>query len=481
MKESKWYPWLVLCATSLGILLSMLNLSTLNVALPEVSNHFHAGAIASNWILLSYMLFNTVLILVFGKLADIYGRRKLYLFGLTEFTIVSLLIGFSPNVWVLILLRIFQAVGGALVITNTTPLITDAFDKRRLGTALGVNVLIASIAQLAGPVLGGGLGVALGWRWLFWFNVPLGVIGVIWGYIVLKPTPGKARGESIDWLGNITVFLGLGSLIFALSEGGIIGWSRPSVVLGLIAFVIFTLGFIWVEKRVKFPMIDFSLFSRRAYTMANLATFANSLARASIVLLIALFFQVVGHENAFVAGLKVLPVTIGMIVASPIAGVLTAKYSSRLLSTAGLLGTCVGMGVLVWNIGPHASLFWISLGQLFIGLGTGMFQTPNTQSIMLSVPTERRGIANGIRSMLQSMGQVISTALSLMIVTSAIPARLKDAIYAGTSAHINTHDVVLISNGYRLTFIVMMLLTILAVLASYFRGTSHKHHQLSQH
>ncbi|GGE43658.1 MFS transporter [Pullulanibacillus camelliae] len=479
MKENKRYPWLVLSVTSLGVLLSMLNLSTLNVALPEVSNHFHAGAVASNWILLSYMLFNTVLILVFGKLADIYGRRKLYLFGLSEFTIVSLLIGFSPNIWVLILLRILQAVGGALVITNTTPLITDAFDKRRLGTALSVNVLIASIAQLAGPVLGGGLGFALGWRWVFWFNVPLGVIGVIWGYFVLRPVPGKARGEGIDWLGNITVFLGLGGLIFALSEGGIVGWSSPSVMIGLVAFVIFILAFVWVEKGARFPMIDFSLFSERAYTMANVATFINSLARSSIVLLIALFFQVVDHENAFVAGLKVLPVTIGMIIASPIVGALTVKYSPRLLSTSGLLGTCIGMCLLVWNIGPDASLFWISLGQLLIGLGTGIFQTPNTQSIMLSVPTERRGVANGLRSMLQSMGQVISTALSLMIVTSALPPRLKDTIYAGTSAQINTHDIVLISNGYRLAFIVMMVLTILAILASYFRSTGKQTNQLS--
>ncbi|GGH84548.1 EmrB/QacA subfamily drug resistance transporter [Pullulanibacillus pueri] len=470
MKKNS-YPWLVLSVTSLGVLLSAMNLSTLNVALPEVSNHFHAGAVASNWILLSYMLFNTVLILVFGKLADIYGRRKLYLFGLTEFSIVSLLIGFSPNIWVLILLRIFQAVGGALVITNTTPLITDAFDKRRLGAALSINVLVASVAQLAGPVVGGGLGFALGWRWVFWFNVPLGIIGVIWGFFVLRPVPGRAKEEKVDWLGNITVFLGLGGLIFALSEGGIVGWGNLSVILGLAAFVIFTACFVWVERHARFPMIDFSLFRIRPYTMANLATFINSLARSSIVLLIALFFQVIDHENAFVAGLKVLPVTIGMIIASPIVGALASKYSSRLLSTSGLIGTCIGMCLLVWNIGPHASVFWISFGQLLIGMGTGIFQTPNTQSIMLTVPIERRGVANGLRSMLQSMGQVISTALSLMIVTSALPTRLKDVIYAGTSAHLASDDVVLISNGYRLAFIVMMLLTVLAIAASYLRSS----------
>jgi len=470
MKE-KYYPWLLLSVTSLGVILSTLNLSTLNVALPEVATHFHASGLASNWILLSYMLVNTIFILVFGKIADIFGRRGMYLIGLMEFTIVSFLCGFAPNVWVLILLRALQALGGALIITNTTPLITEAFPRKKLGTGLSINILVASIAQLIGPVVGGFLVYHFGWRWVFWFNVPVGIVGVIWGIFTLRAVPGKAKGEKVDWIGNIITFIGLGGLILALSDGGITGWTSLSVRVGLILFAISTLLFFWVEKHVKFPMIDFSLFHDRPYAMANLATFFNSLARSSVVLLIALFYQVVDHENPFTAGLKVIPITIGVMIGSAIVGTLTAKYSARLLSTVGLFGTCIGMLILTWKIGPQSSLFWIMLGQLFVGIGTGVFQTPNTQSIMLTVTNERRGLANGIRSMLQNMGTVISTALSLMIVTSLLPQHLKNAIYAGAGAHLIQEDTQLIVTGYRVAFLVMMFLTIFAIAASYLRNS----------
>ncbi|WML49033.1 MFS transporter [Neobacillus sp. PS3-34] len=198
MKDNN-YPWLLLSVTGLGVILATLNFSTLNVALPEITNHFHASGLAANWILLSYMLVNTIFILVFGKLADIFGRRGMYLFGLLEFTIVSFLCGLAPNVWVLILLRALQALGGALIITNTTPLITDAFPPKKLGTGLSINILIASIAQLIGPVIGGFLVYHFGWRWVFWFNVPVGIIGFIWGLFTLRAVPGRAKGEKIDW------------------------------------------------------------------------------------------------------------------------------------------------------------------------------------------------------------------------------------------------------------------------------------------
>jgi EmrB/QacA subfamily drug resistance transporter len=469
--KDKSNPWLVLSVTSLGVLLTVLNLGTLNVALPEVSGHFHAGAVAASWILLSYMLFNTILILVFGKLADIFGRRNLYLIGLSEFTIVSFLCGFAPNVWVLIILRALQAAGGALIITNTTPLITDAFEPRKLGTALSFNILVASVGQLIGPVVGGYLVFALGWRWVFWFNVPLGIIGVIWGIFILRPVPGQARHEKVDIMGNITIFLGLGGLILAISEGGVIGWFSLPVIVGFLMFIVFATCFLWVEQRVKHPTIDFALFRNRPYTMANLATFLNSLARASVVLLIALFFQVVNHENPFQAGLKVIPVTIGMIIASPIVGWLSAKYSSRVLSTIGLFGTCIGILLLIWHIGGGAPLMWIMIGELLIGIGTGVFMTPNTKSIMLTVPPERRGMANGLRSMLQNMGAVISTALSLMMVTSALPGHLKDAIYAGTDTQLTENDVHLMIGGYRFAFMFMLVMSLLAIAASYLRSS----------
>lgn len=466
----KNYPWHVLSVTSLGVLLVTLNLSTLTVALPELTTYFGASPLESNWILLSYMLFNAIFILIFGKMSDIYGRRTLYLTGLIGFTVVSLLCGFATNVWVLIILRVLQAAGGAIVITNTTPLITDAFTEDKLGTALSFNVLNSSAAQLLGPVIGGFVVYALDWRWVFWFNVPVGIIAILWAIFILRPVPGRAKGEKIDFFGNICILFGLGGVIYAFSEGSNSGWTSLPVLIGILMFIVFGICFTWWEQRVKHPSVDFSLFRDRAYAMANLATFLNSLARSSVALLIALFFQVMYKENTFSAGLHVLPVTIGMIAASVLVGFLTSKYSTLSLSTFGLILSSVGMIVLAVFTGAVAATFWLSIGQFLVGFGSGIFMTPNTKAIMLTVPPEKRGMANGLRSMLQNMGVVISTALSLMLVTSVLPDSLKQAVYAGAEAEVLPEDLPMIADGFQLAFTVMVVLTGLAIVASYLRS-----------
>ncbi|MDT8858925.1 MFS transporter [Alkalihalobacillus sp. MEB130] len=462
-------PWQLLLVTSLGVLLVMLNMSTLNVALPELATHFQSGPTETSWILLSYMLFNTVLILVFGKISDVYGRRNLYLVGLVSFTVISLLCGFAPNVWFLIILRILQAASGALIITNTTPMIADAFSKKNLGTALGVNVLVSSVAQLLGPVIGGYLTYVLDWRWLFWFNVPIGVIGILWALFVIKKTSSNGKGEKIDLLGSLFILFGLGGLIIAFSQAGTTGWLHSVVIGGFVVFLVCCICFIWVERKVEFPIVDFSMFQNWEYSMANLATFLNSLARSSIVLLIALYFQLIHQENTFVAGLFVLPITGGVILASAIIGFLSGKFSIFALSTSGLLCSALGMLLLVFNTDANSSIYYMLIGQLLIGFGSGMFMTPNTQSIMLTVDRKKRGMANGLRSMLQNMGMVISTALSLMLVTFNLPSHLQSEIYAGANAQVSGNELHLISQGFQLAFGVMLFITILAIISSYLR------------
>lgn len=463
------YSWQVLITTSFGVILVMLNMSTVNVALPEIVAHFRSGPIASSWILLSYMLFNTILILIFGRLADVYGRRKLYLIGISGFTITSLFCGFAPNVWILIALRILQAACGALVVTNTTPMLTDVFSKERLGTALGINVLVSSSAQLLGPVVGGYFVHTLDWRWVFWFNVPIGIIGFIWALLILRPIEGRAKGEKIDILGSIFVLAGLGGLIFAFSRAGTLGWVNSSVVTGLGLFVIAGVFFLIFEKKTKFPIVDFSLFKNRTFAIANIANFLNSFARSSTVLLIALFFQLMHEQNTFVAGLFVLPVTGGMIIASSIVGFLDRKFSTWSLSTSGLVCSAVGILLLIFNTEVDSSTWCLLIGQFLIGFGSGIFMTPNTGSIMLTVPPEKRGLANGLRSMLQNMGMVISTALSLMLVTLNLPDHLKNAIYAGANSQAEKTELSIISDGFQLAFEAMFFITLLAIFVSSLR------------
>lgn len=467
---SNRYGWLVLSVTSLGVLLTMLNIGTLNVALPVVVTHFHADATTANWILLSYMLFNTVFILMFGRLADLFGRRRLYIVGLSLFTVVSLLIGLSSNIWLFLALRVVQAAGGAMIITNTTPLLTDAFPETTLAKGLGINVLVASVAQLLGPVVGGFFATNLGWAWIFWFNVPFGIIGVIWAAFTLRSMPSKGTHERFDIGGNILIFIALGGCIFALSEGSTLGWTNPLVLSGIAIFIVATPFFLRVEWRSASPLVDFRLFGQRRYASAFLAAFFNSFARSAVVLLLALYYQTIEHANPFSAGLTVLPVTIGMIALSPVAGSLTSRYDARFLSSIGLAISGLGILVLVFVIGSNVGYMFDALGMFMVGAGSALFMTPNTSSIMTTIDPSHRGSANGLRSMLQNMGQVVSTALSLMLVTAALPKRLQASIYAGNRVALPVRDVSLIITGFRLALVAMLIGTVIAVFTSLVRG-----------
>jgi EmrB/QacA subfamily drug resistance transporter len=472
MHKQDHYPWMLFISTSLGIILVMLNAGSLNVVLPAITTRFHAGPVHTSWVLLSYMLFYTIFIFIFGKVADIYGRRKLYLLGLSGFTGVSFLCGLATNIWLLIMLRILQGIAGALIMTNTTTLLVENFPEDKLGTALGLNVAVVSTAQLLGPVVGGLLVYLFDWRWTFWFNVPIGIIGIFWAAKVLRRGGQTAAQEKVDFGGNMAIFLALGGLILALSEGGVIGWRSMPVIAGIVLFFIALVCFVAIERKTDYPMLDFSLFRNRAYTMANVAVILVALARSSIVLVISLYFQVVHQVNPFAAGLQVLPLTAGLIIASLMTGILSRRFATRSLSTAGMLVCALGIATLLLNIGPDASLFSLSAGQFLAGIGCGIFQTPNTHSIMMSVPANRRGIANGLRSMLNNMGIVISTAYSLMIISSVLPPNLKNALYLGAGTVLSAQEVAQITHGYRLLFLSLFFVTLCATAASFLRSST---------
>jgi EmrB/QacA subfamily drug resistance transporter len=470
VEEAGSYHWLVLSVTSLGVLLVGINASSLNVALPVVVRNVHAGPLEASWFLLAYMLTNTVLILFFGRLADIFGRRTLYIIGFAVFTLSCFLLGLAPNALVLIGLRVVQAAGGALIITNTTPILTDSFPRRLLGQALGLNVAIAAVSQLLGPAVGGLLVTVLDWRWIFWFNVPVGVIGLAWAIYSLRPSPAAGRREPIDLAGALITFVAISGLLIGLSEAGVVGWSAPIVLIGIGVFAVLMPVLLYVEWRQRFPLIDLSLFRDWTYSMANVTTFLNSFARFSPVVLIALFLQAADNESPFAAGLAVLPVSIGMLIASAAAGFMSRRYSARVLSTTGLALTAVGMAILLLAIDPGVPYLPIGIGLSLLGIGSGLFMTPNTTSIMSRVPVNRRGIANGLRSMLQNTAVVISTALSLTIVTGGLAAAAKQQAYSGTLARLSPSALSTFVQGYRMVFFIMTVACIIGVICSYSRG-----------
>lgn len=464
--EVRRYAWLVLSVTSLGMVLTGLNASMLNVALPRVVGHFHAGAFAANWLLLSFQLVNTVMILVFGRLADIFGRREMYLVGFAVFTAASFLAGLAPDIGIVIGLRAVQAIGSAMILANSSALITAAFPADLLAQGMGIYMGTISIASLIGPSLGGALVAAAGWRWVFWFNVPVGVVATIWGVATLRRVDPGPR-EKVDVPGNVLVFLFLGGLLLALSEGGTLGWSSPAVVVGGLAFVLLLPPFLWWERRTDHPVVDLTLFKDRHFTLASTAAFFQTLARFSVVLIFALLFQSRYGDDPFAAGLKVMPVPLGMLIAAPLTGYLGRRSDQRRLSTWGSVVTTAGLVVLLLTIGGSAPYGVVAIGLLLSGLGTGIFLTSNTTSIMARAPEDRLGIVNGVRLMVQNCGIVIGTALSLALITSPLDAGARRFVYSGDLAHLSGRHVDQLVNGYRWALSVMVVAAVIGGLATW--------------
>lgn len=464
------YAWRVLSVTSLGNLLTGLNSSTLDVGLPAVSRHFHASPSEASWILLAYMLVNTVLILVFGRLADILGRRQLYIAGLGLFTASSLGCGFAPNATVLIALRATQAVGAAAIVTNTTAQLVDVFPRRLVGLALGLNVTVISAAKVAGPIVGGAVVTALGWRWVFLFNVPVGVLGLVWAALILRPGAPAAQKERFDVAGAVLSTAWLTSVVLMLTEGGARGWTSP-LVLGTAAAsaVLFPVLF-QLQRRRRDPLVDLALFRDRERAMAYLATFLLALSRLALVLLISLFLQAAQGLDAFSAGLRVTPVAAGMMLAAPIAGRLAARIPPQVLSTFGVGLTGSGLLILAIGLTPTTGDLLIAVALLAVGLGTGFFLPPNTNSIMASVTPSTRGIANGVRSMLQNSGGLVGTALALAIVTTPLDPAEKRAAYSGTLSRLPGRDIARFADAYRVALLVLVGLCVAAGVASSLRG-----------
>ncbi|GAA2686780.1 MFS transporter [Nonomuraea recticatena] len=442
------YAWRVCSVTSLGLVLIGIAGSTLNVALPAVVRHFHATPFEASWILLAFLLVNTASLVFFGRVADLLGRREVYLAGFALFTLASLLAGLSPDVWFLVAMRVVQAIGSAMILANGTVIITAAFPPDRLSQGMGVYIGTLSVAQLAGPTVGGLIAEAAGWQWIFWVNVPAGVIALVWGAFTLRKVPRGPR-EPVDALGNLLIFAALTAFLLALSEIGngglvvIVGGAVTAVLVPLILVV---------ERRASHPVLDLRLFGGRMLACANLASFCNALARAALILVVALYFQAARGVDAFTAGLSVLPVPVGMALASPIAGALGRRVSPYALSIGGSLFSASGLLTLMLTARPGTPYWIIGVGLFLAGCGSGTFLTGNTTQVMSALPAGSLGVVNGFRLMVMNVGVVISVGLSLTVLTSAVSPALRAQVYGGTLSKLSPVAVEQLMSGFQRTY-----------------------------
>ncbi|MEO3874634.1 MFS transporter [Nonomuraea sp. B12E4] len=459
------YAWRTLSVVSLASVLTGLGGSAINVALPEIARHTGADATAAGWILLGFQLTTTVLMVVFGRLADMFGRRTLYLCGLATYTVAALLAGLSPNPWVIVAMRVVQAAGAAMLLTNSAALVSDAFPREKLGEGMGVYVASFSIAGLIGPTLGGVLAESLGWRWVFWFNVPIGLVCLVWGAVVLRRVPPAGRDRGLDLPGNVLVLVVLGGLLLALSEFTRLGWGHPLVLGGLAGFAVGLPLFLARQARAAHPVVDLGLFREPAFAFGTLASFLNAVARMGMVFLVALYFQAVRGDDPVQAGLKVLPLAVAAMTASVSSGFLQRLLSARTLAVAGAATTTCGLLVMLAVMTSTTPYPAVALGLVLIGLGSGVFLPSNTTAILDGLPSERLGIVNAMRLMLQNTGNVVGTGLVLSIITAPLPAALHQSVFAGTLSQLTGGAVEQLVTGYRWALATMATISVLTVLA----------------
>jgi EmrB/QacA subfamily drug resistance transporter len=434
--DHEHYRWWALSCTSLGMLLVATNSGTLIIALPDLERSLGTGLLELVWVILAYMISSTVLVLTAGRLSDLFGRKTAFVGAFLLFAFASLGAGTSSDGTELILWRVLQGVGGAFIFANGPALVADAFPQEQLGLAMGTNTMVAAIGLVIGPVLGGAL-VAISWQWVFWFNVPLALAGGLWAALILRELSSRDPVRGFDIGGTLTFVLGLTGLVYGISRGGISGWDDPLVIWSLLASAVLLPLFVVIEHRGRSPMLDLEIFRNRMFAAATGAAFINGLSRFALMFIFVFYYQGAQGDDPITAGIKLAPMAVGMLVASPLAGIWADRHGSRALAAMGMLLSAValaGMTTLQADSAYWQGLVWLAL----VGIGSGMFNSPNTAAMMGTVPADRRGIAAGARTMLQNTGAVISIAFVLAIVTAAVPKPVLFKIFSGLAAGLSS-------------------------------------------
>jgi EmrB/QacA subfamily drug resistance transporter len=428
------YKWSALSCTSLGALLASVNGASLIVALPALLRELDTSLFALVWVLLSYLLAQTILTIMAGRIADMVGRKKLYVGGFALFTVVSLLAGFSTNAAELIAARTLMGAAGAFMMATSSVIVTDAFPKRQLGQALGINMMMAAAGSTLGVVVGGVM-TSISWEWVFWFNVPLGVIGTIWAAVNLRELVTLEHGQRLDLPGNATFLVGILGLLIGLTQGGIEGWTSPEVISGFVAAAIFLPTFLIVESKIKDPLLSLSMFRSRTFAFGNVSALLNSFSRFAVMFMFVFYFIGVDGYDHLRAGILLIPLAGVMFLVAPISGWFADRAHARVVSTIGMLVTAAGLFGMGTLIGVNTPYWQIAVLMIVVGAGSGIFNSPNTRAIMNSIRPEHRGIASGTRTFLTNIGGMLSIAIALSIITSALPKEQMFRIFSGTVGH----------------------------------------------
>ena len=449
------------------MLLATTNSGTLIIALPNLERSLHTSLLVLVWVILAYMIASTVLMLTAGRLSDLFGRKSAYVGGFVVFAAASLGAGFAADGTQLILWRILQGIGSAFLFANSAALVTDAFPREQLGVAMGANTMVGAVGLVIGPVLGGAL-VAISWHWVFWFNVPLALAGAAWGALVLRELARTDATRGFDLAGTVTFVVGLTALVLAVSRGGLSGWNDPVVIGGFALSAVLLPIWALIEDRGRAPMLDLSIFRDRMFAAASVATFISGLCRFALMFIFVFYFQGAQGDSPLTAGIKLAPLALGMLVASPIAGRYSDRHGSRALAAIGMLVTAAGIALMT-TLQVHSSFALSATTLGIVGVGSGMFMSPNTAAMMGAVPPHRRGIAAGARMVLNNTGSVLSIAFVLGVVTAAIPQTTLFRIFSGLASGLSASKLAPFIHNMHAALWAMVVASVIGALVSLMR------------
>jgi EmrB/QacA subfamily drug resistance transporter len=458
--------WSVLCLVFAATVVIALSGGMLNIALPTIVEDLGGSAVQSTWVLVSYQLANTGLIVVMGQVADSLDRRRMFLTGLALFTGTSLLLGFSGSINVVIGIRALQGLAGAVLLANAAVLLASVFPVRLLNRAMGVYLSGFAAGQVLGPVLGGLIATWYGWPWLFWANVPLGVLAIVWGWRSLRHVPQRNRQPArLDLPGNVLVVVGIGGLLLSMSLASNRGWTDPLVIGGFAAFVVLFPLFLLVERRSSNPAVELTYFRHRPFALGMAGTFLVTMPRISVMVVVGLYFQGVHGDTALQAALKVTPMAIGLTVGALVADTLATWVDERVVVIGAAVANLVGLAVLIRAVDGAGHEVGILVGLSVLGVATGIFQPLNSSMVMRSASMVRAGSVNAVRVLVQSGGIALAVALAMTLVVSTVPPQAGRLFFSGDPEALTSGELVSIVTGHQLAFTVIGVLSALGLVA----------------
>jgi MFS family permease len=451
------YKWIALSNCTLAVLLATLDASITLIAMPDIFRGIHLDPLVPSnsfyllWMILGYLVVSSVLIVSLGRLGDMYGRVRIYNLGFVIYTVASLLLAVDwmtgqGGALYLVVLRIVQGIGGACLLANAAAIITDAFPANQRGMALGINNIVGVSGLFVGLVLGGLL-APIDWRLVFLISVPVGLFGTVWAYLKLEER-SKPRRAKIDWWGNVTFAVGLVLVMVSVTYGirpyggAPTGWTSPRVLVLLGCAAVSLIGFLIIESRVAEPMFRLALFRIRAFTFGTLSTFLAAVARGGLMFMLIIWLQGIWlpeHGYSFTetplwAGIYMLPLTVGMLMAGPLSGYLSDRFGARPFATGGMISAAVSFGLLM--LLPTDFSYPVFAAILLLnGISMGMFASPNRAAVMNSLPAGDRGAGGGMNQTFQNSAQVLSIGIFFTLLIVGLASSLPGTLSSGLEAH----------------------------------------------